>query len=210
MPGKRNLSPKPGSEGSAARDLRPAAGQRATPTSQSRPDSRDQTLPATALLCTALALHAGQGSEYLRAGPPGREGSSPREAGNKRFYGDGPGAGLQVPPRKSRALVAGSRVCYREFPGPPRRFLGAGGGRAGAAGVAGPAGSSHSSPSRSTPRTCRDGAGGLWQLTGVGRQRGKLKTPHKTRLFFFPGKWVMEEGVGQVAALPFGFFFFSF
>lgn len=45
---------------------------------------------------------------------------------------------------------------------------------------------------------------------GVERQWGKLKTPHKTRLFFFPGKWVMDEGAGQVAALPFGFFFFFF
>lgn len=172
------------------------------------------THPVTALRCPALALHAGQGLRVpacraVRAGTF----ASPRGREQALLWGRaGGGPELQGPPRKSRALAAGSRVLggRTSSPGPPLRFLGTRGGRAGMAGVAGPAGFSHSSPSRSTPRTCRVRAGGHWQLMGVERQWGKLKTPHKTRLFFFSRKVGHGRGRGASGSPTVWIFSFSF
>lgn len=193
-PGKRNLSPKPGGEGSVGG---------ATPTSPSRPDARNDPPGHRPALPRSRAPR----------GPGAPSTCVPRGREQALLWGRaGGGPELQGPPRKSRALAAGSRVLggRTSSPGPPLRFLGTRGGRAGMAGVAGPAGFSHSSPSRSTPCTCRVRAGGHWQLMGVERQWGKLKTPHKTRLFFFSRKVGHGRGRGASGSPTVWIFSFSF
>lgn len=201
-PGKRNLSRSRGRSPLATRG--PSAGRPrpSVPPRLRAPDPPDEPAPHC-----ARAPHA-PGRRGWKPGLPQRPGRAllwgPACGGGGRRGG----AGLQVQPRKSRAPAAGFPVCWGDaFPGPPPSLPGAGGGRAGAAGLAGPAGSSHSSPSRSTqPRTRRDGAGRRWQLVGVGRQWGELKTPHISSLPRGSGSWRRAWAKGQPCPLDFFFF----